>query len=132
MKLNFILKEKSRSGQFFISLMYEGGDADTDHPVEHGIKASDGTKITYLNYQEYLTDIEKEVNDYKKLQSFLDANYSDNNGYKKINDLYGDKLANMYDNTPNDPQTDFQFKCTLDSIKIGYYDESGDRYESYT
>lgn len=48
-----------------------------------------------------------------------------------VKEEYGEEIARLYDNAPNDPQGDYQFKCYISSIKVVGYDDKGNRYESY-
>lgn len=50
--------------------------------------------------------------------------------YDKIKEKYGDQIADMWDQVPNDPQCDYQFKCYIDSIKLYYHDNSGAKWEA--
>lgn len=124
MIINFRKKEDSRANKVYFYVMFSGGDADTKHPREFEMKG-----ITYQNYQEHIAEIEKEVNLHKQLKDnlreFSDDKYAGYDAAKEISD----ELANMYDNVPNDPQCDYQFKCSLDYIKLIAYDEVGNKYE---
>jgi len=123
MIINFRKKEDSRANKIYFFTMFSGGDADTRHPQEYEIKG-----ITFQNYQEHIYEIEKEVNLHKQLKDIL-REYSDKQyGYKAASEI-SDELASMYDNVPNDPQCDYQFKCRLDYIKLIGYDEIGTKYE---
>ena len=126
MKLNFKKVEESRAGAFFMFLNYEGGDADTEHPEEYQLLG-----ISANNYKDKLVVIEHEVNRLYKLQSALDSYGTDNNGFDLTQKEFGDDIAMLYDEAPNDPQADYQFKCILGQIKLVYYDDKGTRFESY-
>lgn len=136
LNLDFELVTPSLANSFSLFLMFEGGDADTEHPEEHGIvieKEGELIEITAFNYQSYLEEIEKEVDQYKTLKRILDVNdILHTTNYKEIEEHYGEEVMLLYDNAPNDPQTDYQTKCSLDSIKLVMYDANGNRYESYT
>lgn len=124
MIINFIKKEDSRANKIFFHVMFEGGDADTKHQQEFEMKG-----ITFQNYQEHIAEIEKEVNLYKQLKDII-KEYSDDKyaGYDAAKEI-SEELANMYDNVPNDPQCDYQFKCSLEYTKLIGYDEIGTKYE---
>lgn len=128
MKIDFKFKEKSRANNVYILVNYAGGDADTDHPEENLLY---GIKYSEINV--HLEQIEKEVEKFKQLQDLLeDHDIRSHGNYNKIKEEHGQVLANLYDNAPNDPQADYQFKCYISSIELIAYDEQGNRYESYT
>lgn len=126
MVINFRKKEDSRANKIYFYTMFEGGDADTRHPQEFEMKG-----ITFANYQEHIAEIEKEVNLHKQLKDIL-RNHSDDKrgGYAAAKEI-SDELADMYDNVPNDPQCDYQFKCSLSYTKLIGYDETGTKYEHH-
>ena len=126
MNIQFRKTESSRTNKFYISIMFAGGDADTEHPHEYEMKG-----ITYQNYTEHLDEIEAEVKKYKLLKELLDEYGQDHDAYEAILEEHGKEVASLFENTPNDPQCDYQFKCYLDSIELVAYDESGNKYESY-
>ena len=66
-----------------------------------------------------------------KLQKILSYGGRTSSNYNEIKDEYGDEMARLFDNTPNDPQADYQFKCYIDRIELHAYDDKGDLYTQY-
>ena len=122
----FELKEKSRRGEFYIWCKYEGGDADTEHIQEYRIAG-----VNAANYFTKLDVIQEELKKLQILHDLLDT-HGENHKYDDILKEHGEDIADMYDNVPNDPQGDYQFKCYLDTVKLVYYNDICDRYETYT
>lgn len=125
MKYKLTKKEKSRAGNVYIVLNFAGGDADTSHPEEVLLKGItfDGGKDIELPL-EAMTIIER----YKILKKVLD---NDKYKYNKVKEEFGEEIAKLYDNAPNDPQGDYQFKCYLSSMELRAYDSLGAMYEGY-
>ena len=44
---------------------------------------------------------------------------------------YGQEIFDLWEQAPNDPAGDYQWKCYLSSIKLVGYDEQGNKYISY-
>lgn len=111
----------------YLHLLYEGGDADTRHPVK--IKLP----FKFSEYKEHVGEIREIIRKYKILGHTLDVNHRDycDNDYKRVEKKFGLEIARLYDDVPNDPQSDFQYKCYLDSMKLISYDQEGNKYESY-
>jgi len=125
-KINFKLEEKSKANTIHLLLKFAGGDADTEHDQEHHFK------FPYSEWEENVDEIKKEFDFYKILQTQLDIYKQDtSNGYDAIEKEFGEEMALSFDNCPNDPQCDYQFKCYLDDIVLIGYDEECNRYESY-
>ena len=122
----FEKKESSKRDKLYIFVMYAGGDADTEHPEYYELP-----NIKFSEYEQHLDEINSELQKYLILKDIL---LDDNNKYDVYDDIkneYGEEIARMFDNAPNDPQSDFQFKCYIDRIKLVGYDKDGDRYETY-
>lgn len=118
------LKEKARKNVVYLAVKFEGGDADTEHWEEHILKG-----LTFNNVQvSSHTTVNQEVEKYRILKNLLDDN---DISYEDIEKEHGKEMARMYNEAPNDPQCDYQFKCYLDSVILRAYDENGDRYEAY-
>lgn len=124
MKLDFRLREKSKNNQVYIQLNFEGGDADTQHPEEHLIK-----DVKFEEIEQKMDIITAEIAKYKLLKEVLDT--SNDLNYEDVEDTYGTEIAKLLDDVPNDPQSDFQYKCYLDSIEVVGYNAAGDKYSSY-
>lgn len=126
MEFNWELIEESKANHFYIYVMYEGGDADTEHPEEYDIPGVDAT-----NYKLHIDKIKKELKKYKKLKELLNVNSPDYmDDYDEIRSVHGEELADMFDNVPNDPANDYQNKTSISYICFIKYDEEGNRYES--
>lgn len=125
-KIDFNLDEKSRCGKFYIRVNYEGGDADTRHPVEWELPGIDAN-----NYLDHLSEIERVVDLYTSLKDNVLSNHWDWN-YDSVLKEYGQEMVDAYEDSPNDPQCDFQYKCYIDDIYLIKYDAVGNRYVSYT
>ena len=121
-KIKFQKKEESRAGKTFILINYSGGDADTDHPEEYLLDIPFEANMTQND------KIDEIVSEYKTLKEILDDT---DIKYSEVEKEYGTKMARLYDNAPNDPQCDYQYKCTLDSIQLIGYDDKGTKYMSY-
>ena len=122
-KYKFELEEKSKNDSLWIHLMYSGGDADSEHPEEYQLD------IKFSEYENHLEKIDEEVKKYKILEKLTSDNHGENLEYEDLEEKYGEDIANMYDNVPNDPQGDYQFKTSLDSITLVGYDKEGNKYE---
>ena len=119
----FKLAEKAKRNSVFLYVMYEGGDADTRHPEQYILPG-----ITMENIDEHLDEINKEIDDFKMLKKALsntDFRYDD------VLEEYGKEIADLWDNAPNDPQADYEFKCYIDRIELHAYDNNGDLYKQY-
>lgn len=135
MKFDFKLKEKARTNLFYIEVLYEGGDADTEHYRTYGVKDSKGEQpIDYYTYTDpaNIVEIQNKLKDLELLRTILEINskyfLSD---YNEVEKIHGKKIATYFESVPDDPQNDYQDKCYLDSISIIVYDDKGDRYEHY-
>jgi hypothetical protein len=126
-KFKFNLKEESRIDKIYLVAEFAGGDADTEHPEE--------TKLEFpfsdLEKESSLHIIDTEIEQYKILKGLLDGFRRDRLDYDEILKEYGEDIASLYDNTPNDPQNDYQDKCYLDRVILRAYDENGNMYETY-
>lgn len=126
MKIEFIKQENKNINKMFLFIPFEGGDADTDHPQEIEFK-----EINLNNYTEpkNLEILEEIISNYKILSKILgDNDYN----YDKVHKEFGEKIAKLYDNVPNDPQCDYQFKCYFNSwgMELRAYDENGVLYKA--
>lgn len=121
--IKFDLKEKARKNVVYIAVKFEGGDADTEHWQEYLLK-----DITFDTVNSNLNIIETEVEKYKVLKDLLDIDYPD---FDKMEEEHGKEICRMYNESPNDPQGDYQFKCYLDTVIIRAYDKDGNRFEAY-
>jgi hypothetical protein len=121
--IKFDLKEKARKNIVYLAVKFEGGDADTEHWEEYLLKG-----ITFDTVNSNLETIEVEVEKYKVLKTLLDENYPD---FDKMEEEHGKEITRMYHESPNDPQSDYQFKCYLDTVIIRAYDKDGNRFEAY-
>jgi hypothetical protein len=122
-KIEFREVEKSRAGNLYLVANFEGGDADTDHPQEYRLP------FGFAQWEENLSLIEKEAKDFEILKSLLDG--GEKVSYKSIIEEHGEEIARMYDNAPNDPQTDYDTKCYLDSVDLIGYDAEGNKHKAY-
>jgi hypothetical protein len=119
--IKFTLKEKSRANNFYIFVMFAGGDADTEHPQEFLMP------FPFSEYEKHLGEIKTQIEFYQNLKTVLESEMK----YDEILEEYNKEMANAYDNVPNDPQNDYQDKCYLDSITLVGYDMQGNKFESY-
>ena len=126
-QFKFSKVEDSKANKVYLYILFEGGDADTQHPVYHEFK-----NIKFSEYENHLDEINKVINNYKILKRILNVNSRDHlDSYKEVEKKYGEEIAYLYDNTPNDPQTDYDTKCYLDSLELIGYDENGNKHKSY-
>jgi hypothetical protein len=128
-KLEFKLVEPSRANKTYMFVNYKGGD--TDHPEEtllEGVVLQDDLTLDEASLQK----INEEVVFYKTLEKVLDQYHTDNNPYDEIKEEYSEEMADAFDNAPDDPQNDYQFKCTLGRIEVIAYDSKGNKYKSHT
>jgi energy-coupling factor transporter ATP-binding protein EcfA2 len=142
----FILLGESGAGKSIILETIAGpekvaSDADTRHPEEIDLK------IKFSEYKEHIDEINDIIDKYKRLEKVLHCgSYGGRVRSERINGRYryiiknrggrpdieiDDDLQDLIDMTPNDPQTDFDEKCYLGSMKLVAYDEEGNRHESY-
>ena len=117
---------KAKLDKLYLRVNFAGGDADTSHPEEYDLG------IKYSEYIDHLEEIDREIGLYRTLQGILDVNSSKHcECYKEVNKKYGKDMAYLYDNVPNDPQSDYQFKCYIDSLELVGFDNEGNKYEAY-
>ena len=45
--------------------------------------------------------------------------------------MLSEEMARLYDDVPNDPESDYSYKCYLSRITLIGYDQTGSKYESY-
>lgn len=121
MKIQFHKEEESRANKLYLVVNYYGGDADTDHPKEYEYK-----HIKFHEWELYKEEIEADVENYRKLKTALKLD-----SYGEMLDEWGEEIADLYETVPNDPQNDYQFKCSLDGVILRGYDENGTMYETY-
>jgi hypothetical protein len=119
----FKLKQHAKRNCVYLHVDFEGGDADTNHPESYLIKG-----VTMDNIDEHLEEINHMIDNFKKLKKVLDDS---DNSYEQVVEEYGEEIARLYDNTPNDPQSDYSYKCYISSIELHAYDENGDLYTQY-
>ena len=119
-----IQKSISKANTFFIELEFYGGDAVTYHREQEML---DG--ITALNYikPENQTVIFKRIEFLELVKNVSTPEFC----YDEIEAKYGEKVAKFIDNMPNDPECDFQFKCTFDDFELRYYDSESNLYSVY-
>lgn len=124
---DFKKTESSKIDKLYLFIMFEGGDADTKHPEYIEFKG-----IKFSEYKDHLDEIQNLIDKYKILKGVLDINSRDYcKKYNQVVNRFGREIADLYDQVPNDPQCDFQFKCYIDRIKLVGYDENGNKHESY-
>lgn len=123
----------SQADKLYLELMFEGGDGDTEHPDVHEFEG-----IKFSEYKQHLDEIQKVIDQYQILGRLLDCNGPEyyykqgrHKGYETILQKYGEDMAALFDNAPNDPQTDYDMKCYLGSMKLVGYDAQGNRHEAY-
>jgi hypothetical protein len=119
--IKFTLTEKSRANYFYIFVMFAGGDADTEHPQEYVMS------FPFSEYEKHLDEIKNKIEFFESLKAILSSGAE----YDEILEEYGKEMADAFDNVPRDPQSDYQFKCYLDEIKLVGYDMQGNKFESY-
>jgi len=119
--------EKPKRDELYLFIMFEGGDADTEHPVHHKFKG-----IKFSEYEQHLDEINKVIDDYKKLDKILDINSAKFcEEYDEVEEKYGKDIAHLFEETPNDPQDDYQNKCYISRLTLVGYDQEGNKHESY-
>lgn len=124
MSLNqFKFKRAAKRNCVYLYVNFEGGDADTSHPDSYLIK-----DVTMDNIDEHTETVNTLIDNFKTLKKVLSDYDID---YTTIKEKYGEEIANLYDNAPNDPQSDYQFKCYIDSIELHAYNADGDLYTQY-
>lgn len=121
----FTQTEQSKADRLYLLVEFAGGDADTEHPEYIEFK-----NIKFSDYQNHLAEINKVIDDYKILTKILSGG-GENPDYNEIKAEYGDAIARLYDNAPNDPQADYQFKCYVAGLKLVGYDAQGNKHEAY-
>lgn len=126
-QLKFELKEKisDKANKLYLHVDYAGGDADTDHPETYLLH-----EIPFDEYEKHLEAISAEVDKYETLKQILGYGGHTMN-YAEIKEEYGNEIADMFDNVPNDPQSDYQFKCYIEYIYLIGYDKEGNKYQSW-
>lgn len=124
-QFNFSKVEDSKANKLYLFIMFMGGDADTQHPIYHEFK-----NIKFSEYKNHLDEINKVIDDYKILKNILNVDHR-LCSRRKVEEKYGKEIAYLYDNTPFDPQTDYDTKCYLDHLELIGYDENGNKHRSY-
>ena len=76
----------------------------------------------------HLDEVNHLIDTFKKLKKVLSDTDIE---YDEVLSEYGEEVARLYDNAPNDPQCDYQYKCYLSSMELHGYDENGDLYIQY-
>ena len=72
------------------------------------------------------------IDDYIILKRVLDCNSGSHcEKYEDVERKFGKDIARMFDNAPNDPQSDYQYKCYLSSMSLVGYDEEGNKHLAY-
>lgn len=120
----FKLKESAKRNCVYLHVMFAGGDADTEHPTYYLLNG-----VTMDNIDDHLEEVNKKIEDFKTLKMILKSR--DVPSYEEVKEEYGSDIARLFDNTPNDPQSDYQFKCYIDHMEIHAYDDKGDLYAQY-
>lgn len=115
--------------KLYLLLNFVGGDADTFHPEYHSFSK----EVKFSNYQSHMFEIDRVIDEYKMLKKALDVNSKDycHNKYEEVKQKFGEDIARLYDDAPNDPQSDYSRKCYLDDIELIGYDENGVKYSAY-
>lgn len=127
-KIKFHKEEDSKADKLYLVVYYEGGDADTSHPEEIEYEGH-----TYSNWEAASAQINEDLKRYKKLKKALDVNDKDycEDDYEQVKEKFGQEIADLYDNAPNDPQSDYSRKCYIDRVYLMGYDQKGNKYETY-
>lgn len=126
-KLKFHKEEESKAGKLFLVINFAGGDADTKHPQEYEYKG-----LYYDQVDKAKARITSDIAKYKILKDILDVNSGKfEEDYEEVEKKYGPDIASLFDNTPNDPQNDYQNKCYIDTVIVRGYDDKGTMYETY-
>ena len=117
---------KAKLDKLYIKINFAGGDADTEHPEEYDLG------IKFSEYNDHLEKIQKEIDLYKTLEKILNINSAQHlEDYREVDSKYGEEMAMLFDNTPNDPQSDYQFKCYISNILLIGYDKNGNKHQAY-
>lgn len=125
-KIEFEKTENSRADTIWLLIKYAGGDADTEHFHEEKFE------FPYSEYETHLEEIEARVDQYKIIENLTDGSGGhQDHDYEDLVEKYGEEIAELYENVPNDPQGDYQFKTSLDSMKLIAYDEKCNKYEAW-
>lgn len=125
-KIKFELEEESKANKIYLQIEYMGGDADTQHFEEHQYP------FLYSEYADHLKEIEEDYDKYMIIKQLTDGSSgAQDHDYDDLVEKYGKEIANLYDNVPNDPQGDYQWKTSLVCVTLIGYDEKGNKYESY-
>jgi len=125
MSFKFKKTKDSQSDKLYLFVNYEGGDGDTKHPEYYEFK-----NIKFSEYQNHLEEIQSKIKDFKTLKKILDSSSGDVE-YDYVKTEYGDKIARLFDDAPNDPQCDYQWKCYVDRIQLVGFDSEGNKFEAY-
>ena len=120
--IKFDLKEKSKANKIYLVVEFAGGDADTEHPHHYLLP------FPFNEWESNVELIKKEYDEFKILESLLDNHRIT---YEEIEENWGKDMARLYDNVPNDPQTDYDTKCYIDGIHLIGYDENCNEYKAY-
>jgi hypothetical protein len=121
-KIEFKLNSKSKANQVYLVANFEGGDADTSHPQEYLMP------FPFSEWESNVDLIKKEYDELMILKTILgDYDIS----YNEVKEQWGEDIARLYDNVPNDPQTDYSVKCYLDDVYLIGYDEECNEFKAY-
>ena len=123
MNIKFTKINSSYKDCLFLKVNFAGGDADTKHPEM--IKLN----IKFSEYQNHIDEIKLIVDKYLLLKKILGEH--DIPDYEKIESEYGEDILSLYDSAPNDPQSDYQYKCYISSLYLIGYDDDCNEYQSF-
>jgi hypothetical protein len=113
--------------QLFLEILFEGGDADTKHPKKYEFKG-----FKYSDWEQHLPEINKVIGEYQTLQKILDVNCKEHcEEYDEVKTKYGEDMADLYDQSPRDPQCDYQYHCYIDRMELVGFDENGVEWRAY-
>lgn len=130
--IQFKFSEKAKKDLLFLHLVFEGGDATTQHPKYFQIEGVTKEDLVGPDKNENaVKQVNAFLNDYSNLKKALKLYHTDSYGYDKVKEQFGDTVASLYDNTPQDPENDFQDKCTLSSAELIAYDSEGNSFVAH-
>lgn len=131
------VKEDKVLDSIWFNIEYMSGDADAYDYEKQKLK------FKFSEWKEHEDEIQEMIKEYKQVSHLTDINHKDfyerrfftprkeEMSYEEIEEKYGERVAQIFDNTPGDSTNDHDGKAYLESVTLQAYDDKGFKYETY-